>query len=54
MVGARVIFTEVCVDEGMVERLVIDPQEEELPQLRVGLELKGDNSEGNCAWREGF
>jgi hypothetical protein len=30
MVGARVVFTEVRVYEGVVWRLVIDPQEEEL------------------------
>jgi hypothetical protein len=54
MIGTGVVFAEVCVDEGMVRRLVVDPQEKELSQLEVGLELKGDDSEGNCARGEGF
>jgi hypothetical protein len=49
MVGARVVFAKVGVDQGMVQRLIIDPQEEELSQLQVGLELKGGESE-----RSGF
>jgi hypothetical protein len=47
MVGARVVFAEVGVDQGMVWRLIIDPQEEELSQLQVGLELKGSEFEGD-------
>jgi hypothetical protein len=33
MVGAGVVFTEVCVCEDVVWRLVVDPQEEELSGL---------------------
>jgi hypothetical protein len=40
MVGARVVFAEPGVDQGVVRRLIIDPQEEELLRLQVGLELK--------------
>jgi hypothetical protein len=46
VIGTRVVFTEPSVDEGMVGRLVVDPQEEELSGLKVGLELKGDDFEG--------
>jgi hypothetical protein len=30
MVGARVVFAEPGVDQGMVGRLIVDPQEEKL------------------------
>jgi hypothetical protein len=40
MIGARVVFAEPGVDQGVVGRLVVDPQEEELSGLQVGLELK--------------
>jgi hypothetical protein len=33
MVGAGVVFAEVRMYEGVVRRLVIDPQKEELSQL---------------------
>jgi hypothetical protein len=44
MVGARVVFAEPGVDQGMVRRLIVDPQEE-LSQLQVGLELKSSEFE---------
>jgi hypothetical protein len=47
IVGARVIFAEVCMYEAMVGWLVVDSKKEELLQLQVGLkfersDLKGD------------
>jgi hypothetical protein len=33
MIGARVVFAKVCVYEGVVQGLVVDPQEEELSRL---------------------
>jgi hypothetical protein len=45
MVRAGVVLVEPSVDEGVVGRLVVDPQEKELPGLEVGLELEGDNFE---------
>jgi hypothetical protein len=33
MVGARVVFAEPSVDQGVVRGLVVDPQEEELSGL---------------------
>jgi hypothetical protein len=33
MVGARIIFAEIGVDQGVIQGLVIDPQKEELSQL---------------------
>jgi hypothetical protein len=45
MVGARVVFAKVGVDQGMVWRLIVDPQEEELSRLQVGLELKSGEFE---------
>jgi hypothetical protein len=45
MVGARVVFVEVDVDQGVVRRLIVDPQEEELSRLQVGLELKSGEPE---------
>jgi hypothetical protein len=50
MVQVGIVFAEVCVDEGVVRRLVVDPQEEELSWLKVRLELKGDDFERNCIW----
>jgi hypothetical protein len=49
MVGARVVFAEPGVDQGVVRRLIVDPQEEELSRLQVGLELKSGEFE-----RDGF
>jgi hypothetical protein len=46
MVGARVVFAEPSVDEGMVRRLVVDPQKEELLGLEVRLKLK----DGDLEW----
>jgi hypothetical protein len=40
MVRAGVVFAEPGVDQGVVEGLIIDPQEEELSGLQVGLELE--------------
>jgi hypothetical protein len=45
MVGTRVVFAEPGVDQGVVWRLIVDPQEEELLWLQVGLELKSGESE---------
>jgi hypothetical protein len=49
MVGAGIVFAEPSVDESVVGRLIVDPQEEELSRLKVGLELKGDDLEGSSA-----
>jgi hypothetical protein len=54
MVRAGIVLTEVRVDEGVVRRLVVDPQEEELSWLKIGLELKGDGFERDCTWGERF
>jgi hypothetical protein len=54
MVGARVVFTEPSVDGGVVGRLVIDPQKEELSRLQVGLKLEGDGFEGDSVNGEGL
>jgi hypothetical protein len=43
VIGARVVFTEPGVNEGVIRQLVIDPKEEELSRLEVGLEFKGDD-----------
>jgi hypothetical protein len=47
MVGAGVVFTEVCVHEGVVRGLVVDPQEEELSGLQIRLELECNSPEGD-------
>jgi hypothetical protein len=54
VVRAGVVFAEPSVDKGMVRRLVIDPQEEELSGLKVGLKLEGDNFERDSVRREQF
>jgi hypothetical protein len=54
VVWTGIIFTEVHVDEGVVERLVVDPQEEKLPGLKVGLELEGDDFERSHTRGEGL
>jgi hypothetical protein len=54
MIGTGVVFAEPGVDKGMVRRLVVHPQEEELSWLKVGLELKFDDFERDCAGGEGF
>jgi hypothetical protein len=54
MVGTGVVFAKPSVDEGVVRGLVVDPQKEELSRLEVGLELKGDDFEGNSVGSEGF
>jgi hypothetical protein len=54
VVWAGIVFTEVGVDEGMVGRLVVDPQKEELLWLKVRLELEGNNFERDCTWGERF
>jgi hypothetical protein len=43
VIGAGVVFAEPSVDEGVVRRLVVSPQEEELSGLKVGLKLKVDD-----------
>jgi hypothetical protein len=45
MVGARVVFAEPGVDQGVARQLVVNPQEEGLSRLQVGLELKSDEPE---------
>jgi hypothetical protein len=47
VVRAGVVFAEPSVDESVVRGLVIDPQEEELLGLEVGLGFKSDNFEGD-------
>jgi hypothetical protein len=54
VVRAGVVLAEPSMDEGVVGRLVVDPQEEELLGLEVGLELEGDNFEGDGIGREWF
>jgi hypothetical protein len=54
VVRARVVLTEIGVHKGMVWRLVIDPQEEELAGLQMGLELEGDDLKGDSFWGEWF
>jgi hypothetical protein len=49
MVEAGVVFAEPHVDQAVVWRLVVDPQEEELSGLQVGLEFKR-----NSFKRDGF
>jgi hypothetical protein len=41
VIGAGVVFAKIGVDEGMIGRLVVDPQEEELLRLKVWLEFEG-------------
>jgi hypothetical protein len=43
VIGARVVFAEPSMDQGVVGRLVVDPQEEELSGLEIGLELERRN-----------
>jgi hypothetical protein len=45
VVRAGVVLAEVGVHKGVVWWLVVDPKEEELVGLQMGLELKRDNSE---------
>jgi hypothetical protein len=54
MVGAGIVFAELSVNESMIGRLIVDPQEEELLRLEVGLELEGDDLEGSGASGKGF
>jgi hypothetical protein len=42
------------MDESMVGGLVVDPQEKELSWLEVGLELKGDDFEGDSVGGKGL
>jgi hypothetical protein len=49
MVGAGIVLAEPSMDEGVVRGLIVDPQKEELLRLEIGLELKGNNSEGSSA-----
>jgi hypothetical protein len=54
VIRAGVVFAEPGVDKGMVRGLVVDPQEEELLWLEVGLKLEGDDLEQDSAGREGL
>jgi hypothetical protein len=47
IIGAGIVFAESGMNKGVVRRLVIDPQKEELPRLEVGLELKDGDLKGN-------
>jgi hypothetical protein len=47
MIGTGVVFAEPSVDQGVIGRLVVDPQEEELSRLQVGLKLEGSDFEGD-------
>jgi hypothetical protein len=47
VIGTGVVFAKPGVNEGMVQRLVVDPQEEELSRLEIGLELKDSDLEGD-------
>jgi hypothetical protein len=52
VIGTGIVLAEPSVDEGMVRRLVVDPQKEELPGLEVELELEDGNFEGSSVGRE--
>jgi hypothetical protein len=52
VIGAGVVLAELSMDQSMVGRLVVDPQEEELSRLETGLEFKGDEPEGNGVGRK--
>jgi hypothetical protein len=54
VIGTGVVFAEPGVNESVVRRLIIDPQEEELLRLEIGLELKGDDFEGDSIRGERF
>jgi hypothetical protein len=54
VIGAGIVFAESDMYEGVVRRLVVDPEEEELLWLEVGLELEGDDFERDSVGREGF
>jgi hypothetical protein len=54
MIGAGIVFAEPSMDKSVVGRLIVDPQEEELLGLKVGLELKSDDLEGSSAGGKGF
>jgi hypothetical protein len=49
VIRAGVIFAEVGVDKSVVRGLVIDPEEEELPWLEVGLKFEGNDFESSGA-----
>jgi hypothetical protein len=54
VIGAGIVFAEPGVNKGVVRRLVVDPQEEELSGLEVGLELEGGDSERYGVRQEGL
>jgi hypothetical protein len=45
MIGAGVVFAEPSMDQDVVGRLVVDPQEKELSGLQVRLELERNRLE---------
>jgi hypothetical protein len=47
MIRAEIAFAEPGVDGSVVGGLVVDPQEEELSWLEVGLKFEGDSFEGD-------
>jgi hypothetical protein len=54
MIGTGVVFAEPSVDEGMVRGLVVDPQEEELLRLEIGLKLEDGDLEQDGVGRGGL
>jgi hypothetical protein len=52
VIGAGVVFAEPSMDQGVVGQLVVDPQEEELPRLEIGLEFESGDPERNGVGRE--
>jgi hypothetical protein len=52
VIGAGVVLAEPSMDQGVVGWLVVDPQEEELLRLEIGLEFKSGEPEGNSVRRE--
>jgi hypothetical protein len=45
MIGAGVVFAEPSVDQGVVGKLIVNPQEKELSGLQVRLELERNRLE---------
>jgi hypothetical protein len=54
MVGARVVFAEPGMDQCVIGRLVVDPQEEELLGLQFRLKLECCEFEGDSFFGEWF
>jgi hypothetical protein len=54
VIWAGVVFAEPGMDEGMVRRLIVDSEEEELSWLETRLKFKGDDLEGGCVRGQRF